>query len=165
MSSNTETFIANISSILGENSKMEIDQFNMINFSISKDQAHGFVQTLRDQYGFNFLTDLCASHYPDRVGSEFEVVYHMHNWVENIRVRIHVGLSKDNLEIPSLTDLFAAANWMERETFDFYGIQFLNHPNLKRILNMDEMDYHPLRKEYALEDETRDDKNNTFFGR
>ena len=68
-------------------------------------------------------------------------------------------------EIPTVTDLWLGANWMERETFDFYGVKFIGHPNLKRILNMDEMDYHPLRKEYPLEDQTRDDKDDRMFGR
>jgi NADH-quinone oxidoreductase subunit C len=85
--------------------------------------------------------------------------------VQNVRVRLKVSLPASNLDIPTLTDLFVGANWMERETFDFYGIQFVGHPDLRRILNMDDMDYHPLRKQYALEDETRTDKNDTFFGR
>jgi NADH-quinone oxidoreductase subunit C len=78
---------------------------------------------------------------------------------------LKVNLSKDDLEVPSVTDLYAGANWMERETFDFYGIQFSNHPNLSRILNVDDMDYHPMRKEFALEDETREDKEDKYFGR
>jgi len=61
--------------------------------------------------------------------------------------------------------LFVGANWMERETFDFYGVNFKGHPNMKRILNEDSMDYHPMRKEYQLEDATREDKDDTYFGR
>jgi NADH-quinone oxidoreductase subunit C len=76
-----------------------------------------------------------------------------------------VNLATADLSIPTMVNLFPAANWMERETFDFYGIQFEGHPDLRRILNMDDMDYHPLRKEYALEDETRSDKKDSFFGR
>jgi NADH-quinone oxidoreductase subunit C len=65
----------------------------------------------------------------------------------------------------SITALFEAANWMERETYDFYGIRFEGHPNLKRILNMDEMDYFPLQKQYPLEDGKREDKEDLYFGR
>jgi NADH-quinone oxidoreductase subunit C len=54
---------------------------------------------------------------------------------------------------------------MERETYDFYGVNFIGHPNLKRILNVDEMDYFPLRKEFPLEDQTRADKDDEMFGR
>jgi NADH-quinone oxidoreductase subunit C len=99
------------------------------------------------------------------VGAEFEVIYHLHNLVANQRVRLKVALPEAQLSLPTLTGLFAGANWMERETFDFYGVIFEGHPDLRRILNMDDMDYHPLRKQYALEDETRTDKNDTFFGR
>ena len=62
-------------------------------------------------------------------------------------------------------DYFHAANWMERETYDFYGVNFVGHPNLKRILNVDEMDYFPMRKEFPLEDQTRIDKDDEMFGR
>jgi len=84
---------------------------------------------------------------------------------KNRRVRLKLFTSIGETHVPSLTGLFPGANWMERETFDFYGVLFTGHPNLKRILNMDEMNYFPMRKEYPLEDAKRDDKDNTMFGR
>ena len=68
-------------------------------------------------------------------------------------------------EIPTLTTLFAGANWMERETFEFYGIKIIGHPDLRIILNVEDMDYHPLLKQYPLVDATRTDKDDKYFGR
>jgi NADH-quinone oxidoreductase subunit C len=70
-----------------------------------------------------------------------------------------------NPEVDSMTDLFLSSNWQERETYDFYGIEFKNHPDLKRILNMDEMVSFPMRKEFPLEDANRTDKDDRYFGR
>ena len=89
----------------------------------------------------------------------------MHSLTNNFRIRIKTSLSIENPTISSIVAIHASANWMERETFDFYGIQFKGHPNLVRILNEDSMDYFPMRKEYHLEDETREDKDDRFFGR
>jgi NADH-quinone oxidoreductase subunit C len=74
-------------------------------------------------------------------------------------------VNADKPAVRTVSDLFSAANWMERETYDFYGIIFEGHPNLKRILNVEYLDYFPMRKEYPLEDPTREDKDNRFFGR
>ena len=68
-------------------------------------------------------------------------------------------------DVFTATQLYSSANWMERETFDFYGVNFVGHPNLIRILNVDEMDYFPMRKQYPLEDQTRVDKDDAMFGR
>jgi NADH-quinone oxidoreductase subunit C len=89
----------------------------------------------------------------------------LHSWENNTRVRIKVFVPITDPKVPTLTTLFAAANWQERETFDFYGIEYIGHPNLKRILNMEDMDYFPMRKEYPLEDATREDKIDALFGR
>ena len=115
---------------------------------------------------FHFLTDLCGVHYPENENSEqFCVVYHLHNWFTNTRIRVKTFISGTQPELPSITSLFESANWMERETYDFYGIIFTGHPNLVRILNMDEMVSFPLRKEFPMEDSGRTDKDDRFFGR
>jgi NADH-quinone oxidoreductase subunit C len=123
------------------------------------------MQFLFDELGFTFLTDLCGVNYPDQQGAELVVVYHLHNFVENIRLRYSVAVPVAQPDVFTATKLFESANWMERETYDFFGINFIGHPNLKRILNVDEMDYFPLRKEFPLEDQTRIDKDDEMFGR
>src|SRR5207342_279265 len=114
---------------------------------------------------FRFLTDLCAVHYPDKHDAELEVVYHLHNLKDNVRLRFRVSTPVSNPDVFTATKLFESANWMERETYDFYGVNFLGHPNLIRILNVDEMEYFPMRKEFPLEDQTRVDKDDDMFGR
>lgn len=114
---------------------------------------------------FQFLTDVTGIHYPNHKDKELGVVYHLHSLQNNIRLRVKAFMPIDRPHVPSLTPLFASANWMERETYDFFGIRFDGHPNLRRILNVDEMDYFPLRKEYPLEDGTRTDKEDKYFGR
>jgi NADH-quinone oxidoreductase subunit C len=114
---------------------------------------------------FQFLTDICGSHYPNLIDQELCVIYHVHSLENNARLRVKAFLPISHPEIPSVTSLYSSANWMERETYDFYGVIFTGHPNLKRILNVDEMDYFPLRKEYPLEDATRTDKEDSYFGR
>jgi NADH-quinone oxidoreductase subunit C len=127
-------------------------------------KIHDIITFLYKEVGFAFLTDLCGIHYPENE-LQLGIIYHLHNLQENIRVRVKSFVNIANPQVPTITDLFAGANWMERETFDFYGIRFVGHPNLKRILNVDYLDYYPLRKEYPLEDPTREDKDDRFFGR
>lgn len=112
---------------------------------------------------FQFLTTLCAIHYPEQ--KQMVVMYQLHNLVSNQQVRLKIYLSDFRPVTPTITHIFAAANWLERETFDFFGVNFIGHPNLKRILNVEEMIIFPMRKEYPLEDQTREDKNDIMFGR
>jgi NADH-quinone oxidoreductase subunit C len=125
------------------------------------------LQFLHDEVSlqFRFLTDITAVHYPDRKGEELCVVYHLHNLKENVRLRMKIYVPVEKPDVFTATKLFAGANWMERETYDFFGINFVGHPDLRRILNVDEMDYFPMRKEYTLEDPTRTDKDDEMFGR
>ena len=134
-------------------------------FVINKEKIHEVLAYLKNEpeLNFHFLTDLTGIQTPDE--KHLGVVYHLHNMPKNFRIRVKTFFPVSHPEIPTVTDLWAGANWMERETYDFFGVKFMGHPNLKRILNMDEMDYHPLRKEYPLEDQTRDDKDDRMFGR
>ena len=81
------------------------------------------------------------------------------------RIRVKCRTTANDLEYPTTTDLWPTANWMEREAWDFFGIKFQGHPNLTRILNMEDFPAFPLRKDYPMEDPTRKDKDDRFFGR
>jgi NADH-quinone oxidoreductase subunit C len=118
-----------------------------------------------EELAFQYLTTMAAVHYPDEKGKELAMVYQLHNLPKNLRIRLKIFFPIADPHVPTLTPVFSAANWMEREAFDFYGVIFTGHPNLKRILNMEDMTYHPLRKEYPLEDGTREDKDDRMFGR
>jgi NADH-quinone oxidoreductase subunit C len=143
------------------------EPYGMLTFAAAKDLNLKVLQFLFDDESlqFRFLTDLQAVHYPDRKGEELAVVYHLHNLKDNIRIRFKVYTDIQKPDVYSATALFAGANWMERETYDFFGVNFVGHPNLIRVLNVDEMDYFPMRKEFPLEDQTRVDKDDQMFGR
>ncbi|MCE3282919.1 MAG: NADH-quinone oxidoreductase subunit [Chitinophagaceae bacterium] len=151
----------------GESVTNFTEPYGHLTFETPKDMNLKVMQFLYDddQLRFRFLTDLCAVHYPDDKGRELAVVYHLHNLEENVRIRFKVFTDIDQPDVFTATQLFSSANWMERETFDFYGVNFVGHPNLKRILNVDEMDYFPMRKEFPLEDQVRIDKDDEMFGR
>jgi NADH-quinone oxidoreductase subunit C len=140
---------------------------DVFSFEVNSYALHEVIRILKqdeDLY-FHFLTDLCGIHYPENdENHQYAVVYHLHNWFENTRIRVKTYLTSTP-EVTSIIDLFLCANWMERETWDFYGINFIGHPQLKRILNMDEMISHPMRKEFPMEDSGRTDKDDRFFGR
>lgn len=120
------------------------------------------LRSLRDDevMRFNFLMDLTAVDYLKR-DPRFEVVYHLASidleprGTEpsrlRHRLRVKVGVPEVPCEIPSSVGVWAAANWMEREVWDLYGVRFKGHPDLRRILLYDEFKGHPLRKDYPKE--------------
>ncbi|MEO3403840.1 NADH-quinone oxidoreductase subunit C [Mucilaginibacter sp. CAU 1740] len=113
---------------------------------------------------FTFLTDITAIHYPEQE-KQIGVIYHLHSLTTNTRIRVKVFLTDGDVHIPSATVLWDGANWMERETYDFFGVIFDGHPDLRRILNVDDMTAFPMRKEFPLEDPNRVDKKDFYFGR
>lgn len=106
---------------------------------------------LRDEVElrYNYLVDLCGV---DNLGSEprFMLVYHLYSYRRNERIRIKAGVPEEDCTIASMTPLWKGANWLEREAYDMFGIKFEGHPNLVRILNTDDFDGHPLRKDFPV---------------
>lgn len=142
------------------------EPYGLLTVETDKDHIIEVLEFLKkdEELQFVYLTDLTAVHYPE-LEMGMAIVYHIHSFVNNIRLRIKVYIEEKNSTIPTASVLWKSANWMERETYDFFGVDFIGHPDLSRILNMDEMDVFPMRKEYPLEDPNRVDKKDYFFGR
>ena len=106
------------------------------------------LQMLRDEDQFDYCVDVTAVHYPKRE-KQFDVLWILYSFAKNERVRIKTQIG-DGEHIPSVAFLWATANWLEREAFDMFGIQFDGHPDLKRILLPDGWKGYPLRKDYGI---------------
>jgi NADH-quinone oxidoreductase subunit C len=138
---------------------------DMLCVTITKESVLDIMQFLHEdqELQYNFLTTLCGMHYPET--NQLGVVYHLHSFTSNHRIRIKTTTEIEKPYISSITSIWPAANWQERETYDFFGIIFEGHPNLTRILNVDDMTVFPMRKDFPLEDQTREDKDDSMFGR
>ena len=143
------------------------EPYGLLTATTTREKIHGIIAGLQqdEELKFHFLTTLCGIHYPDQLNRELGVIYHLHSLVHNIRLRLKIFFPIADPVVPTISDIYSAANWLERETYDFYGVIFSGHPNLIRILNVEDMDYHPMRKQYPVEDGTREDKTDLFFGR
>jgi NADH-quinone oxidoreductase subunit C len=106
------------------------------------------LQVLRDQEDFDYCVDITAVHYPERE-KQFEVVWILYSFPHNERIRVKASYA-ENESVPSAVPIWPAANWLEREVFDMFGIRFNGHPDLKRILLPDGWKGHPLRKDYGI---------------
>jgi len=167
MTLTNETIQQRLTEKFGEQLTEWGEPYGMLTFRAPAEMNLKVLQFLYDEeeMRFRFLTDLTAVHYPERKDEELNVVYHLHNLIDNVRLRLKVYVPVEKPDVFTATQLFSGANWMERETYDFFGVNFVGHPNLTRILNADEMDYFPMRKEYEMEDPTRRDKDDEMFGR
>ncbi len=116
----------------------------VVDLSISYD----VLQAMRDEEQFDYLVDVTAVHYPKRE-QQFDVVWILYSFPHNQRVRVKTMI-KETDSVPSAVPLWVAADWLEREVFDMFGIRFEGHPNLKRILLPDGWKGHPLRKDYGI---------------
>jgi NADH-quinone oxidoreductase subunit C len=152
-----------LSDRFGEKIKNVESPYGLLTFETTKDVIIDILKFLKEDNGFNYLTDITAVHYPEK--GALAVVYHVYNMVGKVRARVKVFLHEHSADIPTATVLWNGANWMERETYDFFGIKFEGHPDLRRILNMDELTVFPMLRQYPLEDPNRVDKKDEYFGR
>lgn len=167
MSISNEQIVQRLKEKFGEQITHVEEPFGMLTFEVPASENVTVLRFLYNdpELSFQYLTDLTAVHYPAYAGRELAVVYHLHNLVKNVRIRFKVFVPVARPDVATATSVFSAANWLEREAYDFYGVNFVGHPNLIRIQNVDEMDYFPMRKEFPLEDQTRSDKDDEMFGR
>ena len=126
------------------------DDFNQLQISISTNQILDVVDFIKNDEACEFrqITDIAGVDFPDRQ-KRFDVIYHFLSFKHNSRLRIKIIIGEDE-SIPSITTIFPAANWFEREAFDMYGIQFKDHPDLRRILTDYGFEGYPLRKDFPL---------------
>jgi len=142
------------------------EPYGLLTIETGRDSIISILEFLKNDsvLQFIYLTDITAVHYPE-TPNPIGMIYHVHSLVNNVRIRIKVFLPAEDYHIPTATTIWHGANWMERETYDFFGVIFDGHPDLRRILNVDDMTVFPMRREYPLEDPNRVDKKDYFFGR
>ncbi|MCP9481563.1 NADH-quinone oxidoreductase subunit C [Shimia sp. CNT1-13L.2] len=122
--------------------------YGELNIDVAPANIAGFVEFLKSDANCKFtqLLDIAGVDYPDRA-KRFDVVYHLLSMTQNQRIRLRVSVREDEM-VPSVTGVFASANWYERETFDMYGVIFSDHPDLRRLLTDYGFRGHPLRKDF-----------------
>ena len=117
-------------------------------FVAQMDAAYEVVETLRDIHGFDYLVDVTAVHWPKR-DEAFDIIYVLYSFDRNERIRMKVRI-RDGQKPTRVVEIYETANWLEREAFDMFGVEFEGHPDLRRILMPDEWTGHPLRKDYGI---------------
>jgi len=110
--------------------------------------VHEVLQIMRDRESFDYCVDITAVHYPQRE-KQFDVVYILYSFARNERVRVKAECA-DGEKPLSVFDIWPTADWLEREAYDMFGIEFDGHPNLKRILLPEDWKGYPLRKDYGI---------------
>jgi len=131
---------------------LEASEFlGQLSIVVNAAQIVEICESLRDdaETPFNYLSDLTCVHYPDNKAAPFEVVYQLYSISKNERVRLKIDANEKG--VGSVTSVWPSADWLEREVYDLFGVVFLNHPDLRRILLPPDWDGHPLRKDYPLE--------------
>src|SRR5574341_1065961 len=121
---------------------------------IKNEKIQEFCRYLKNNFDFKFIVDITAVDYLERKTPRYEVVYYLHRlgaeYSENTRIRLKVEVPEEDTRVLSVTPVWSGANWLEREVYDLFGIEFVGHPDLRRILMPEEYDAHPLRKDFDV---------------
>jgi len=131
---------------------VEVTTFrDQVGVTVNREKIGPVCRWLRDdpRIEMDFLSDLCAVDFPERE-LRFEVVYNLYSLAHQHRIRIKTRLPENELSVDSVVSVWKAADWFEREAFDLFGIEFRNHPDLRRLLLPDNWKGYPLRKDYPL---------------
>ena len=122
---------------------------------VKKEDIVAVCAFLKEELGFNFLTDLCSVDYMGQA-PRFMVVYQLYNIGTHTQLRVKAPVEESDARIDTVCGVWGAANWMEREAWDLMGISFNNHPDPRRILMPDDWEGHPLRKDYPVQGPDRE---------
>jgi len=117
-------------------------------FTVDRSMIPDILRLLRDEENFDYCVDITAVHYPKRE-KQFDLVWILYSHTSNERMRVKTEIAESDTP-PSSVSIWPTANWLEREVFDMFGIQFEGHPDMKRILLPDGWKGHPLRKDYGI---------------
>jgi len=154
MNQQEQEIIDSIKDTLSDNIKNIYEFRGETSLTIEKEKLLEICKRLIDEYRFIYLADLTAVDYLEVKIPRFEMVYYLHRFDKdyegNTRIRIKVELSGDEPEIDSVTSLWKGADWLEREVYDMFGINFKGHPDLRRILMPEDYEEFPLRKDFDV---------------
>jgi NADH-quinone oxidoreductase subunit C len=120
-----------------------------LTLEIERDRIAEVCASLREKHGFTYMVDLCGADYPDRE-PRFDVVYQLHRFEDNRRIRLRVKTDEGE-PVPTVSGVWRAAGWPEREVWDMYGVSFAGHSDMTRILTWEGFNGHPLRKDFPVE--------------
>lgn len=142
--------LATLGKLLGSKVLAKSEFRGETTFVVSREDLHEVAQFCREESCFDYLLDISSV---DNFGEEprFELVYELYSMAIGAHLRLKVRISEDDPTIPTVTDIWPAADWHEREIYDMMGLRFDNHPDLRRILMWEGYPYFPLRKEFPLE--------------
>ena len=127
-----------------------------VTVTVKKEDLLAVLSFLKQSLQYNLLTDVTAVDYLGKKAERFMMVYQLCSIPNKDRLRVKAAVSEEDCRVQSATQVWATANWLEREVYDLFGISFQNHPDLRRILMTPEWEGHPLRKDYPLQGPDRE---------